>query len=448
MSQLSDPHLIEHIAHWEDSRAWYLIMELFGTSWREKDGQCEEAEGDESAADAEVFDIRGTTRGKGGDGEEDGEVDEWAPFCGKRGVNVLTVWPGRGVVAAGAAVALREAYNAAASAAAAAASAASSSTSTSSESMSTVTRPPPAPAAPVSAPAPAQHPRYAGKSVPKSISKRKPSTSSTTTSSTTSTSSTTTNKSSDGTPDWAQPVKVYISEPSCSSLFDFIEHHGGRMPRYLVPQLFRDLAEGLGYLHSQGIAHGDIKEENILVGFASKPRSHRRSSASTTTSSSTSATSSSSSSTAPRELVAKFCDFGHALRVKRNWKRLIRYGTREVSAPELVPNLVRAEWRKQVERERSGGKSKSKSGSGSDRAQYAMEVDEDEDEDDEEDEEEEEEEEYEQQRFHGFEQDVWALGLVLYTMIHGSLPRNILEFVSGELLVPSDMDFPYPLDNL
>ncbi|KAI8905843.1 kinase-like domain-containing protein, partial [Gorgonomyces haynaldii] len=66
-----------------------------------------------------------------------------------------------------------------------------------------------------------------------------------------------------------------------------------------------------------------------------------------------------------KQFVAKLCDFGHCRRTKRRLPYMKHYGTMDISAPELL-----------------GGDT----------------------------------------LFSGFEQDIWALGIVLYTMIHGGLP--------------------------
>ena len=146
---------------------------------------------------------------------------------------------------------------------------------------------------------------------------------------------------------------VSVSNGSSASLFEYIDEFGG-VPSHLVRDIFGQIAQGLGYLHSQGIIHGDIKEENVLIDFQNNRH------------------------------IAKLCDFGHAKRTKRNRLELKFYGTRDCSAPELFPNLRAAENDEEAEAS-----------------------------------------------FYGYEQDVWALGLVLYTMLHGSLPKNNNQVVAG-----------------
>ena len=129
--------------------------------------------------------------------------------------------------------------------------------------------------------------------------------------------------------------------------------------------LFKQIASALGYLHKLGIVHGDLKEENILIGYDKGVH------------------------------YAKICDFGHSLQTKRNRKDLRFYGTRDLSAPELLPNLRASELDKML-----------------------MDV------------------------FSGYEEDIWALGLVLYTMIHGSLPRNNDRIVDGKDSLEGSLYYP------
>jgi serine/threonine protein kinase len=157
---------------------------------------------------------------------------------------------------------------------------------------------------------------------------------------------------------------VSVANGSSASLFDYIDEFGG-VPSHLVRDFFWQMASALGYLHAQGIIHGDVKEENILVDF--RNGNH----------------------------IAKLCDFGHARRTKRNRLDLKFYGTRDVSAPELFPNLRAAEEDQDV---------------------YSS--------------------------FYGYEQDVWALGLVLYTMLHGSLPQNNDDVVGGHESLQGFLVYP------
>ncbi|KAH6557285.1 hypothetical protein KP509_1Z123900 [Ceratopteris richardii] len=50
------------------------------------------------------------------------------------------------------------------------------------------------------------------------------------------------------------------------SLADVVRRSGGRLQEQLVRQYTRSIVQGLCYLHSRGIVHCDIKEQNILVG--------------------------------------------------------------------------------------------------------------------------------------------------------------------------------------
>lgn len=163
-------------------------------------------------------------------------------------------------------------------------------------------------------------------------------------------------------------IMLMMGQASCSSLYDYIEFYHQVIPRHTIPQLFRQICEGLEYLHSKNVVHGDIKEENILIGQLEDG-----------------------------SLVAKICDFGHALKVKRNQKQMVRYGTKEVSAPELFDNLKREE-----------------------RGDAPVD------------------------RYHGFEQDIWALGFLLYSMIFGNLPDELPMYIYGHRIFSGTY---YPIKN-
>lgn len=49
-------------------------------------------------------------------------------------------------------------------------------------------------------------------------------------------------------------------------LFDFIINYKGKIEEKLIRTYFRQLINGLEYLHGNGIAHLDLKPENILIG--------------------------------------------------------------------------------------------------------------------------------------------------------------------------------------
>ncbi|KAJ3401274.1 hypothetical protein HDV05_000580, partial [Chytridiales sp. JEL 0842] len=67
--------------------------------------------------------------------------------------------------------------------------------------------------------------------------------------------------------------------------------------------IFKQLAKAVAHLHALNIAHGDLKEENVLISYPS--------------------------------LDVRICDFGHA-RVLSSSRSLSKYGTLEMSAPEIL----------------------------------------------------------------------------------------------------------------
>ena len=61
-------------------------------------------------------------------------------------------------------------------------------------------------------------------------------------------------------------AKIYIFQELCQKgeLFDYINSHGP-LPEKLAANIFQQIYEAVCYLHSKGIAHRDIKTENILL---------------------------------------------------------------------------------------------------------------------------------------------------------------------------------------
>ncbi|KAJ3202725.1 hypothetical protein HK099_001756 [Clydaea vesicula] len=131
-----------------------------------------------------------------------------------------------------------------------------------------------------------------------------------------------------------------------SDLFSYIDSNT-IVPINLQKVIFKQIAQGLAILHQNDITHGDIKEENILLNEMFQP---------------------------------KIIDFGHAK--KRNYckkkktylNKISFYGTRDMTAPEILINLNN---------------------------KYNSDIP--------------------LRKFSGFENDIWALGLLLYAMCFGTL---------------------------
>ena len=162
--------------------------------------------------------------------------------------------------------------------------------------------------------------------------------------------------------------RIVLHSTTCntSSLFDYIELNGC-VPPPEQKRMFKAIAEAVYALHSRNIVHGDIKEENILIDSHHNP---------------------------------KLCDFGHARHIGNSSPpHFAVYGTLELSAPELMPNLnVPAHLTKT----------------------------------------------HVVKRYNGMAQDIWALGLVLYTMTHGELPLNHSKVISKEIDLTSNKYKEYP----
>lgn len=161
-------------------------------------------------------------------------------------------------------------------------------------------------------------------------------------------------------------IVLYSTTCNTSSLFDYIELNGC-VPPPEQKRMFKAIAEAVYTLHSHNIVHGDIKEENILIDSHHNP---------------------------------KLCDFGHARHIGNNAPpHFAVYGTLELSAPELMPNLnVPAHLTKS----------------------------------------------HVVKRYNGMAQDIWALGLVLYTMTHGELPLNHSKIISKEIDLTTNKYKEYP----
>lgn len=140
-----------------------------------------------------------------------------------------------------------------------------------------------------------------------------------------------------------------------SDLFSFIDC------QTVVPQRFRSgifskIASGISYMHSRGFIHGDIKEENILLSDCYNP---------------------------------KICDFGHSKRRSSSTASpsMAFYGTKDMTPPELLPNLKKKRNSSSLERN------------------------------------------------NGFESDVWALGLLLYSICTGTLGDDHRDFLRSKVVV-------------
>ena len=132
-------------------------------------------------------------------------------------------------------------------------------------------------------------------------------------------------------------------------LYALLDHYG-QLPLKIIKRLFFGILQGIEAVHQAGWAHCDIKEENILI---------------------------------QSNFNVKICDFGHA---QMTWPpRVFRYGTDDLTPPELLPNL----W------------------SGFKKNQCIM--------------------------VSGKEADMWALGLLLFTLTQGNFPAAHKEFLAGSV---------------
>ncbi|KAH6565821.1 hypothetical protein BASA60_009774 [Batrachochytrium salamandrivorans] len=164
--------------------------------------------------------------------------------------------------------------------------------------------------------------------------------------------------------------KLYFTKNSGTTLADYCDRTP-KIPEPLAKTFFLDIAGAVNYIHSQGVVHGDIKEENILVGVEAETLKR----------------------------VLKLCDFGYSRKGIPGSAPMKIYGTREFCPPELVDNMSKYMQRK-----------KTKHG------------------------------------VVGYAQDVWALGLLLYSMIHGILPMETDSLLDKSLDITGCTYYPTQYD--
>ncbi|KAJ3133407.1 hypothetical protein HK101_004462 [Irineochytrium annulatum] len=143
--------------------------------------------------------------------------------------------------------------------------------------------------------------------------------------------------------------------------------------------IFAQLASAVRHLHSAGISHGDLKEENVLIDGST--------------------------------LSTKLCDFGHAdatpVITGAAPQRIRKYGTQEMTPPELLANLP-----SHVAAHHLPGGATHQEATGD-----------------------------------PFKADVFALGLVLYSLLHGPgcLPVAVHETVRNGRRLSGGVGYPLGL---
>ncbi|KAJ1341481.1 hypothetical protein BSLG_003909 [Batrachochytrium salamandrivorans] len=113
--------------------------------------------------------------------------------------------------------------------------------------------------------------------------------------------------------------KLYFTKNSGTTLADYCDRTP-KIPEPLAKTFFLDIAGAVNYIHSQGVVHGDIKEENILVGVEAETLKR----------------------------VLKLCDFGYSRKGIPGSAPMKIYGTREFCPPELVDNMIKYMQRKKT----------------------------------------------------------------------------------------------------
>ncbi|KAF9969693.1 Sperm motility kinase 2A, partial [Actinomortierella ambigua] len=196
-------------------------------------------------------------------------------------------------------------------------------------------------------------------------------------------------------------ISYIVMEMGGHSLFDFIELHkpsdvdptgddqvkyypqGSGIQTSVVRSIFTQLALALYSLHSQNIVHGDIKDENALISMDTRTNTYR----------------------------AKLCDFGHSKHVDDGCSPSFAfYGTTILAPPEMDANIARRE-KERARKQSDNAHHARRGGAGAAAAAAAPAPS----------------STKRWEHFYGYEADVWAMGLLLFTMVHGDLPAELRE---------------------
>ncbi len=93
---------------------------------------------------------------------------------------------------------------------------------------------------------------------------------------------------------------------SCGDLLNFVRKRS-KLPENISKFIFKQIIEGLNYIHSKGIVHRDIKLDNILIDLKNN---------------------------------IKICDFGVSRKIKKGDIMNDQCGTPAYIAPEILRNQV------------------------------------------------------------------------------------------------------------
>ncbi|KAJ3158338.1 hypothetical protein HK101_001349 [Irineochytrium annulatum] len=188
---------------------------------------------------------------------------------------------------------------------------------------------------------------------------------------------------------WSLAMSQRLSHHTVPFSLPHIAYQLTPPPIATARRIFAQLAAALYHLHSVGVVHGDVKEENVLLDSLDVLN--------------------------PTPDV-RLCDFGHADAPTKNSPDhppfIRRYGTQEMTPPELLPNLSSQRGASAAHRRSRALPSPSS----------PVLVD-------------------------PFPADVFALGMLLFSLLHGPgcLPLAVQETVKGGMKLQVDAWGGYPL---
>lgn len=119
-------------------------------------------------------------------------------------------------------------------------------------------------------------------------------------------------------------------------LYQYVERHPDGLAEGESRMIFNQLLDALNYIHRNGVAHRDLKLENILCQFTAATIISSSSNNNNTDAYASTDTRTNAAAAPP---VVKIADFGFAIRFKDGDMLTERCGSEEYAAPEIIRSL-------------------------------------------------------------------------------------------------------------